>query len=441
MLTDAAIRKIKPGDKDRKVADSGGLHLFVTRSGHRSWRLKYRFGGKERRVVLGTYPDMSLAAARQLRDDAKRLLKEGRDPGYERKKAKLANISKQDHLFEAVARDWYELQKPRWKAIHADDVITSLERDIFPKLGAFAIADIDKPMVLSVLRAVEDRGAIETAHRLRQRLSAIFEHAEAASLVTSNPALVSKQLKPVPKGKRWPALTDLNRIRRLIAAVDEAGANPVTKLASRFMALTAQRPGMVRRAPWSEFEGIDWERPDDSAPEAMWRIPPARMKLEMDLRENEEFEHVVPLSRDAVEVIRAVRRLTGRGPLAFPNNRSAATPLSENAVGYLYNRLGYKGQHVAHGWRSSFSTLMNAHFASLYPVGTKPQMIIERFYIDLMLAHMPEGMSATELRYNRSSYMDQRRQIAELWASWIMEGRSEANDLLDGPRRPLSKTR
>lgn len=441
MLTDAAIKRLKPGPKDQKVTDAGGLYLFVTTTGHRSWRLKYRFGGKERRLVIGTYPEISLADARDARDDAKRLLKAGRDPSYERKKERLANSTKQAHLFEAIARKWHKLHAPRWKAVHANDVIISLERDIFPKLGAFALADIDKPMVLAVLRAVENRGAIETARRLRQRVSAIFEYAEGEGLVSTNPALVSKSLQRVPKGKRWPALTDLNEMRGIIRAVDTAGANPVTKLASRLMALTAQRPGMIRRAPWREFEGIDWGQPKAAAPDAIWRIPPERMKLEMDLRDDELFEHVVPLSPSAVEVLHALRRLTGCGPLAFPNNRSAITPLSENAVGYLYNRLGYKGRHVPHGWRSAFSTLMNAHFASLYPVGTKPQMVIERLYIDLMLAHVPEGMSASELRYNRGGYMPQRRQIAELWADWIMTGQREVHELLDGPRRPPSKTR
>lgn len=440
MLTDATIRKAKGKDKDYKLSDSGGLYLFVTKSGHRSWRLKYRFAGKEKRLVFGAYPEISLAAARQMRDDAKRLLREGRDPAYERKKAKLANVVRHEHTFERFARDWHNLQKDSWTKVHAEDVLTSLERDVFPIIGALAVTDIDEALVLAALKPVQDRGAIETSHRLRQRMSAIFRFAKPVA-GNGNPTDVADSMKSVPPGRRWPALVDLKQIKELIGRVDQAGANPVTKLASRLITLTAQRPGMIRRAPWSEFEGINWDKPHESAPAAMWRIPPARMKLELDLREDETFEHVVPLTAEAVEVLRAVHRLTGRGPLAFPNNRSASSPLSENAVGYLYNRLGYKGRHVPHGWRSSFSTLMNAHFASLYPVGTKPQMIIERLYIDLMLAHVPEGMSATEFRYNRGAYMVQRRQIAELWTSWIMEGQSDPHELLDGPRRPLSRTR
>jgi len=174
MLTDVAIQRIKPGDKDRKVADSGGLYLFVSKAGGKSWRLKYRFGGKEHRLLFGPYPETKLAEARDMRDDAKRLLRQGRDPGYERKRERLANVAKNGRLFEAVAREWYALQRPRWKPVHANDVITSLERDIFPQLGSFAVIDITKPMVLSVLQVVEQREAIETAHRLRQRLARLI---------------------------------------------------------------------------------------------------------------------------------------------------------------------------------------------------------------------------------------------------------------------------
>ena len=208
MLTVAVVRNARARDKDYKLADAGGLHLFVTKSGHRSWRLKYRFGGKERRIVFGSYPEVSLAEARQMRDDAKRHLREGRDPHYERKRSKLASAAKQEHLFEAVARQWHALQEPRWKPVHANDVITSLERDVFPELGGLALADITKPLVLETLRKVERRGAVETAHRLRQRISAIFDYAEGAGIVDFNPALVAKSLKKAPARKRWPALTE-----------------------------------------------------------------------------------------------------------------------------------------------------------------------------------------------------------------------------------------
>lgn len=440
MLTDAAVRKAKAREKEYKLADSGGLHLFVTKTGHRSWRLKYRFGGKERRIVFGQYPEVSLAEARILRDDAKRLLREGRDPGYEARLAKLANTQRHEHNFEALAREWHSVQKDRWSEVHAGDVISSMERDLFPVLGDLAMADIDEHLVLSTLQEVEARGAIETAHRLRQRIASIFKFARFKKVVTHNPADIGELLKPVPRGKRWPALVDLDEIRGLIAAVDRAGANPVTRLASRFMALTAQRPSMVRAAPWTEFHEISWFDDNTVDENAYWLIPSDRVKLELQLKGDEAFDHRVPLARQSVEVLKTIRRLTGRGPLVFPGNRSSFTPLSENAVNYLYHRLGYKGRHVSHGWRSSFSTSMNEHFARQH-VGADPRLVLERLIVDLMLAHMPKGLSASEQRYNRAAYMDRRREIAQLWADWIMEGQLAAAALLEGPRRPLSKTR
>jgi hypothetical protein len=441
MLTDAAARTATAREKDYKLKDSGGLYLFVTTTGHRSWRLKYRFGGKEKRLVLGSYPAIKITDARRLRDEAKQLLRDGRDPAYERQKARLANINRHEHTFEKYARAWHELQRDRWSKVHADDVLDSLERDIFPRLGSMAVTDIDEPMVLATLQLVEERGAIETAHRLRQRMSSIFKFAKAKGAGNGNPTDIAETMKKKPAGRRWPALTTFPEIQTLISVVDGAGANPVTKLASRFMALTAQRPGMIRRAPWTEFEGIDWNIDGDPGSAALWRISADRMKQELELREDEAFEHCVPLAREAVETLRALHRLTGRGPLAFPNNRNASDPLSENSVGYLYNRIGYQRRHVPHGWRASFSTLMNAHFSSLYPAGTNSRMIIERLYIDLMLAHLPAGLSETERKYNRAAYMQQRREIAQLWAGWIMAGQRSAHELLDGPRRPLSKTR
>ena len=265
MLTDATVRKAKAREKDYKLADSGGLHLFVTKSGHRSWRLKYRFGGKERRIVFGPYPEVSLAEARIMRDEAKRLLREGRDPGYEAKLAKLANTQRHENTFEALAREWHGVQKDRWTEIHAGDVIGSMERDLFPTLGDLAMEDIDEHLVLSALQAVE---------------ASVFKFARFKKVVTHNPADIGELLKPVPRGKRWPALLDLDKIRGLIAAVDRAGANPVTRLASRFMALTAQRPGMIRTAPWSEFHGISWDDHGAVDEDAFWLIPTRVARLD-----------------------------------------------------------------------------------------------------------------------------------------------------------------
>ena len=409
--TDAYFKGKLPKEKGYKVTDSGGLHLFVSPGGGKSWRYKFTFGGKERRIVFGAYPDVSLKRAREMRDDAKRMLRDGRDPSLEAQRAKHTRKVGHENTFEMFARSWHENEKSRWKEVHANDVITSMERDLFPSIGGFPVEEIDEGLMLAALRNVERRGAIETAHRLRQRAERVFRYAAGAGAKNSNPAVnVRDALKPVPPKKRYPALTEVKDIRSLIRAVDQAGASPVTRLCSRFMALVAQRPGMSRSAEWVEFEGIDWANADQDVSGAIWRVPAEKVKQELALREDEAFEHEVPLVRAAVDVLRAIRPLTGRGRLVFPSVTNSSEPISENAVGYLYNREGWKGRHVPHGWRSSFSTIMNGRVERTLPGAER--LSIDRLIIDLMLAHRPTGMSAAEFRYNRAAYKERRRELA-----------------------------
>lgn len=438
MLTDPAVRKALPREKAYKLPDSGGLHLHVTPSGTKSWRYKYRFSGKEKLLVLGRYPDLSLKAARLGRDEAKRTLADGRDPSLEARRLKLVGQGRSGETFEKWAREWHEAQKPRWKPVHSADVIESLERDLFPVLGAYPVTDIDEPLLLSALRKVEDRGAIETARRLRQRAERIFKYAKAAGAGNANPASdVKEALKPLPKRRRYPALTRIDDLRELLTDVDAAGAMPTTRLASRFLALTAQRPGMVVTMPWTEIEGVDWNDPASPSPDATWHIPSERMKVEFDLREDDDWDHLVPLAPAAVETLRAVRTLTGCGPLAFCSTRSSHDPMSANAIGYLYNRIGYKERHVPHGWRSAFSTIMNAK-AERAHLGDD-RLVIDRLIIDLMLAHVPRGMSETEFRYNRNRYMERRREIAEEWATLLLGGLPPPARLLESRRRSRAR--
>lgn len=436
MLTDAKVRAEKPDPtKGRKVVDGGGLHLFITPKGHKSWRYRYNHSGKEKLLVLGQYPEMSLAAARVERDEARRTLRGGLDPLLERKRSRATAAGRPGGTFEELARAWHAMQMDRWKPVHANDVITSMERDLFPAIGAFPVATIDEPVLLAALRQVEKRGAIETAHRLRQRADSVFKYAKGEGYPNTNPAVdVANSLKKTPKAKRSPSIIDLERLRGLMAAVDRHESSPVGRLASRFLGITAQRPGMVRRARWADFEGIDWANEGDAV-DALWRVPALDMKLEFDMREDEAFEHEVPLPRQAVEALRAVRPLSGSGPLVFPNNRAASSPLSENTIGYLYNRIGYKGVHVPHGWRSSFSTIMNEALEREH--GLDVRTTIDRLIIDLMLAHRPRGMSDTEFIYNRAKYMPRRRELATQWADLLMAGLPHARTLLEGRRRAV----
>jgi integrase len=428
MLTDLKARQAKPRDKDYKLADSGGLYLYVTTKGFKSWRMKYRFASKEKRLVFGSYPEVSLAEARERRDDAKRQLRDHRDPAAEALKRRLAAAADQDATFEKVARRWHSLHAPRWAPVHASDVIRSLEREVFPSLGSIPLREINAPLVLATLRQVEKRGSFETAKRVRQRMSSVFVHAIAEGVSSDDPAAtVAKALQPARKKSRQPAILDLAELRALLAAVEDSGASPVTKIASRLLALTAMRPGALRGAAWEEFEGIDWSSPDASlASKALWRVPPTRMKLVLDRKDEVTYEHLVPLPRQAVEALLAIRPLTGRYKLVFPSTRHAHRPISENAIGYLYNRAGYHGRHVPHGWRAAFSTIMNERAERL----GRPT---DRAVIDLMLAHVPANR--VEGAYNRAAFMERRREIANEWADLLMETASSAAELLVLPRR------
>jgi integrase len=430
MLTNMAVRQAKPKAKDYKLADSEGLYLFVSKAGLRSWRFKYRFAGKERRLILGRYPEIGLKEARDRKADARRLLADGRDPGIEAAKAKVERAVAASNTFEMLASTWYDLQKDRWTPIHAQDVIRSLENEVFPWIGNLPIHEIDEPMVLAVLRKIEERGAIETAHRVRQRMSAVFVHAIAEGASLRDPAaVVTKALKPVPRAKKRPALLSVTALEDMLQKTESDPASPLTKLASRYLALTAQRPGMVRALPWNEIENVDWQS-DQPCPEALWRVPAHRMKLEKELKSDDDFEHLVPLPQEAVDVLRAAWTLTGRGPLVFPSSRSARRPMSENTLSYFYNRCGYQGRHVPHGWRASFSTIMNEWADRNGSPG-------DRYVIDLILAHIPQSVSGSEGAYNRAAYMDRRRELLEAWAKMLFLSMASPHDMLGWPSRKI----
>lgn len=422
MLTDVQIKKAKGAEKPYKLSDSGGLYLLVSKTGNRSWRLKYRFGGREKLLTFGSYPDVTLIKARELRDTAKATLRDGRDPGVEKKQAAAARTLASSNTFEACARDWFALNQPRWGDWHANNVITSLEADLFPAIGAMPIKDITEAILLDALRKVENRGAIETAHRLRQRASGIFAFAAAGGLRSGDPAAVVKSLlKPKPKSTKQPALTDLNDCRQLIWDVEAERASPITKIANRIIALTAVRSAVQRNARWSELEGLDGDEP-------IWRIPPEGMKLALKLKDDVSYEHIVPLSRQAVEAFEAIRPLTGHLPYIFPNERYAHRPMSENAVRALMIRAAggiYRHRHCPHGWRSSFATIMNDWRRR----EGRPD---DREVINLMLAHVSEDK--VEGAYNRAAHMERRRELAQIWADMLFEDVGLASDLLEGPR-------
>ncbi|GAY19635.1 integrase [Sphingobium fuliginis] len=423
MLTDVQIRAAKAQEKPYKLTDANRLFLLVTPSGGKLWRWSYKFDGKQKGMAFGAWPKVSLADARARREEASALLAEMRDPAVAKKLKREEALEASRQTFELVARQWYEVNRAKWAIVHQNDVIRSLERDVFAEIGDIPISQLTPPLVLAVLREIEARGAIETAKRVRQRISAVFVYAIAQDIADKDPAeKLGAVLKPLRKG-RQPAITDLVPLRKMILAAEEDYARPVTRLAMRLLALTAVRPSELRGAEWWEFEDLNGKEP-------LWRIPTARMKGDLDRKEEMRGDHLVPLTPQAIAVLRALHPLTGEGRLLFPNNRHSHRPMSENAIGYLLNRAGYHGHHVPHGFRAAFSTIMNEW-------AEREGKEHDRKIIDLMLAHVPTGK--VEGAYNRAAYMPRRRELALIWAAMLSDGLPDPEVLVERPSKVMGE--
>ncbi|MEW5864176.1 MAG: integrase arm-type DNA-binding domain-containing protein [Pseudomonadota bacterium] len=392
-LTDTAIRSAKPKAKTVKLFDGGGLYLEINPAGGKWWRWKYRYGGKEKRLSLGVYPDVSLKAAREKRDAARRQLIAGIDPAQARRAEKLAQAGAES--FEAIAREWHAKFSPGWVASHGDRILRRLERDVFPWIGKRPIAEIKAPELLAVLRRIESRGALETAHRALQNCGQIFRYAVATGRAERDPTRDLRGALPAPKEKHHASITDPKRIGELLRAIDAYQGFFVTKCALRLAPLVFVRPGELRKAQWAE---IDLDK-------AEWRIPAERMKM----RE----QHIVPLSRQAVAILRELEPLTNRAipskpdapRYVFPSARSRSRPMSENAVLAALRRMGYtKDEMTGHGFRSMASTL-------LHEQGWNHQ-VIER-----QLAHAERN--AVSAAYNFAEHLPERRKMMQAWADYL----------------------
>jgi len=386
-LTDTAVRKAKPETKPYKLGDGHGLFVLIHPNGGKYWRLAYRFADKHKQLALGIYPDVTLAEARVRRDDARKLLAAGTDPGAAKQaKKKQARIAAANS-FELIARELHKLKTPLWSAGHAADWIKTLEREIFPRFGDYPIAEIDAPMVLDAMRAIEGRGAHEIAARALQRVRATCAYAIATGRARSNPAAEIKgAMAPQPKVKHFAALSE-KELPEFLRAVAAYPAYALTKAATRLLMLTFVRTGEVRGAQWCEFD-LD---------AALWTIPAERMKS----RE----PHTVPLSRQALAALAELQPLTGHGEHLFPGRNRQGTIMSENTVLKVIERLGYKGRMTGHGFRSIASTYLNG-------VGT-----IRPDVIEAQLAHA-DG-NATRAAYNRAAYMDYRKAMMQFWADTL----------------------
>jgi integrase len=397
-LTDAKLRTLKMTGKH---ADGLGLYLEVTAAGGRYWRMKYRFGGKEKRLAFGVYPTVKLKDARERRDSARIALERGDDPGALKKAAKVKAVHEAVNTLEAVMRDWLTHQGARWAPITLKRNLAALEADIFPSLGSRSMATISPREVMAAVQKIEARGAAEVAGRVLQRIKAAFRYAVIHHRIENNPMLdlkPSEILKP-RKAKHRPALAD----RDLPVFLDKLAAyegDPNTIHALRLLMLTATRPGEVRGARWQEF---DLEA-------ALWRIPAERMKMKV--------EHVVPLSVQAVAEVQAMKPLSGSGELVFPSPYYPNKPLSDSTFNSALARMGYKNEATAHGFRSLFSTVSNE-------AGWNTDVI------ESQLAHAERNQ--VRAAYNRSTYLKQRAQLVQWWGDYL-DGR-RTGKVIPMPRR------
>lgn len=390
-LTDAKVRTLTtPG----KHADGHGLYLEVTPAGAKSWRLKYRIAGKEKRLTFGLYPELSLREARERSDAARKTIKAGQDPAELRKAEKVQAAFEAANTLEAITREWLAHQSARWEPFTRARVAASLEADILKFLGSRPMASIRAREVMNAVKRIEARGAGDQAGRVLQRVKAIFRWAATHERIESNPMLdlvPSEILKPRDV-KHRPAMSD-RELPAFLAKFAAYDGDPATVNALKLLMLTATRPGEVRGARWAEFD-LD---------AALWIIPAERMKM--------RAEHRVPLSRQAVEILRNMQALSGHRELVFPSPYYPAQGLSENTFNSVLTRLGYKHSATAHGFRALFSTVANE-------CGWNPD-VIER-----QLAHIERN--EVRAAYHRATYLEDRKRLMQWWADYI-DGRRVGN--------------
>lgn len=385
-LTDAEIRNAPAREKPYRLTDGSGMYLEVSPAGGKYWRFKYRFAGKEKRLALGVYPEVSGKEARLRRDEARRLLANGIDPGIERKVQKAATVERAANSFEAVAREWFARQSPSWAKSHADKIIARLEKDVFPWLGGRAIAEIKAPEVLAVLRRVEARGALDTSHRVHQNCGQVFRYAVATGRAERDVSADLRGALPPARHTHFASVTEPDDVAGLLRALDGFQGTFVVQCALRLAPLLFVRPGELRTAEWSQFD-LD---------KAQWRYTVSKTKT----------EHLVPLARQALEILRDLYALTGQRKYVFPG-RDVSKPMSGAAINAALRRMGFdtKTEITGHGFRAMARTILHERLRF-------PSEVIEH-----QLAHkVPDALGTA---YNRTKFIDDRVVMMQKWADYL----------------------
>ena len=385
-LTDTAIRNAKPGAKPVKLFDEHGLYLEISPAGGKWWRLKFRFEGKENRLSLGTYPDVGLKDARSRRDEARKLLANGVNPSENRKTQKSARNERSANSFEVVAREWFTKHSSNWAPTHASKIIQRLEKDVFPWLGGRPIAGITAPELLAMLRRIEHRGALDTAHRAQQNCSQVFRYGVATGRCSRDPANDLHGALPPARQEHFAAITEPAVAGELLRAIDGFRGTLVVQCALRLAPLLFVRPGELRHAEWQQFDLQKGE----------WRYFVSKTKS----------DHLVPLAAQAVAILQDLHPLTGHGKYVFPG-RDPKKPMSDAAVNAALRRLGYdtKTEITGHGFRAMARTILHQE------LGVKPEVI------EHQLAHrVPDALGTA---YNRTKFLKERRAMMQQWADYL----------------------
>ena len=401
-LTATSVKQAKPRDKQYKMADGGGMYLLVTTSGSRYWRYNYRFAGKRKTLSIGVYPDVSLADARKLHQEAREKLAKGIDPGEVKKVEKLTRHLAAAESFEAIGREWFAQNMEGKSKSYIDRTLRILEKDLYPAIGFRPIANVTAPELLAALRRIEARGAIDIAHRAKQTAGKIFRYAVATGRAERDS---SQDLTGVLKSrtkKHHASITDPKEVGKLMVAIDGFEGTMVVKTALKLSPLLFQRPGEIRHMEWTE---IDWEQ-------ERWEIPAEKMKMRLP--------HIVPLCTQAMGLLTELHKLTGRGKYVFPSARGASRPLSENGVRTALRTLGYTNEQISpHGFRAMARTILDEVLG--YRID----------WIEHQLAHAVKDTNGRA--YNRTSHLPQRIEMMQSWGDYLDQLR-----MLSSASKPFS---
>jgi integrase len=385
-LTDSIARNAKPAAKTIRIFDHDGLYLEISPRGGKWWRLKYRYAGKEKRVSLGVYPEVNLKSARARTVEARQLLDSGVDPSENRRAAKAAQMDGAANSFEVVTREGIEQQMKTWVRGHGERILTRFERDIFPWIGARPIADLTAPELLTTVRRIEKRGALETAHRALGNCGQVFRYAIATGRTRRDPTGDLRGALPTVKPTHFAAITEPKRVGALMRAIEGYEGSLTVRSALRLAPLVFVRPGELRHAEWAAMD-LDVSE---------WRYTVTKTNT----------PHIVPLSAQAVAILRELKPLTGRGRYVFSSARSSQRSMSDNAILAAMRRMGIgKDEMSGHGFRAMARTILDE------VLGFRPD------FIEHQLAHAvrdPNGRA-----YNRTAHLEERRKMMQAWADYL----------------------